>query len=151
MSGVARVRSQALSAEVLAGLRLTSAGLGIDLALPEDEPQEDASTGDVAPGRVLAIYSLSPQVSARAKVRLEQRHPTLTVMHREDKVATEGLLNMVRTADLLVVAIGSAKHAATDAIDANRPSGLPTLRHAFRGSTRIVEAVEDAIAEGVLT
>ena len=118
--------------------------------MPVDDAAPDAPQV-VRSGAIVGIYSLSPQVAARARQRLLAQHPELEVVHREDKVASEGLLSMARSADLLVVAIGSAKHSATDAINAHRPGSLPTLRHAFTGSTRIVEAVEDAIAEGLLS
>jgi hypothetical protein len=145
------LRGKPLPSEVREGLRLTGAALNTELDISySDEIESDDSVGVVRPGRVVGIYSLSPQVAARARDRLEQRHPELEVVHREDKVASEGLLSMVRGVDLLVVAIGSAKHAATDAIDAHRPESRPTLRHSFRGSTRIVEAVERSIADGVL-
>ena len=60
-----------------------------------------------APGRVVGIYSLSPQTAARARDRLTRRYPGIEVVHRDDKAASDGLLNMVRAADLLIVAIGS--------------------------------------------
>ncbi len=151
VTGVNPLRGQILPLEVREGLLLTGGSLNAALDVePADHAEVESVPHGVRPGRTVGIYSLSPQVAARARERLEKRYPNLKVIHREDKVATTGLLSMVQSADLLVVAIGSAKHAATDAIDAHRPKALPTLRHAFRGSTRIVEAVEGAIAAGTL-
>ncbi|WP_306764985.1 protein DpdD [Solirubrobacter soli] len=150
VTGVGPLGVRALPDEVREGLQITSDALHSDIEFDAIEAVEDHETAVVGQGRVVGIYSLSPQVAARARDRLTRRHPGLNVVHREDKVASEGLVSMVRSVDLLVVAIGSAKHSATDAIDAHRPPERPMIRHAFKGSTRIVEAVEREIAAGSL-
>lgn len=147
VTGLARLDSGALPSAVRDGLSLTAKNLGVSDVMPEvRSPEERPADAVDSSGKTVGIYSLSPQVLHRVNARLRQLVPGLKVVTNSDHVATPALVSMARSVDLMVVAIGSAKHSATGAIDANRPDELTTLRNAFRGSTRIVEAVLEAVA-----
>lgn len=100
---------------------------------------------DVLQGRVVGIYTLTPQVAVRAREAIQRRFPGVQVEVDSSYVSTPALEHLARTADYLLVSIRSAKHAATDAIDRHRPRELPTLVPRGRGSTRIVEALVAAV------
>lgn len=128
---------------VLDAARTTATALGLAQVLPALPEGAGAGVLDAATfdGTKVGLYSLTPQVLTRAKQLLERSMPGLEVVTNGDHVATPALTQMARTVDILVVAIGSAKHAATDAINAARPPDQATLRDAFKGSTRMVQAV----------
>jgi hypothetical protein len=56
-------------------------------------------------------------------------------------VATDRLGNLAHTADVFVVATRSAKHSATNHIQAQRPPHLPTVFAGGKGSTSLIRAV----------
>lgn len=146
--GLQRLRALGdLSPMVFDGARASAAALGLQDVLPAPQQDDGAAVLDVAAltGTTVGLYSLTPQVLTRAKQRLESLLPGIAVVTNDDHVATPALTQMARTVDVLVVAIGSAKHAATDAINAARPSNRTTLRDAFKGSTRMVQAVLDEL------
>lgn len=150
VAGLARLDTKSLSRDVREGISLTLTNLGVPEALPPPPaPDQTESLSDLT-GKTVGIYSLSPQVLIRVKDRLQRSYPALTIVTNSDHVATDALTSMAVSVELMIVALGSAKHAATGAIDAHRPDSLATRRHAFRGSTRIIEAVAEAIALGVL-
>lgn len=97
-------------------------------------------------GRLVGIYTLTPQVGIRAREAIERRFPGVRVEVNSSAVSTRGLEHLAATADYLIVSIRSAKHAATDAIDRHRPRELPTLIPRGRGSTRMVEALASVVA-----
>ena len=61
-------------------------------------------------------------------------------MLSHDKVATDALVDMARKCDLVVMAIASAKHAATNSIRSNR-GNRPTVNAAGKGSSSLIGAV----------
>lgn len=125
------------------GLRLVAGRLGLgDLLPPIAEVVEPTDTPHFdLTGKTIGIYSLTPPALVRAKERILTRYPAVDVITNGDHVATPALTDLAKSADLMIVALGSAKHAATDAISAARPTEALTVRGAFKGSTRIVEAV----------
>ena len=137
-----------VSRVTLAGLRASLAGIGADELVsavlePEDTP-DDAAGPDLA-GRTVGIYTLTPQVGVRAKQAIETRFPGVRVEVDSSYVSTPALEHLASTADFLIVSIRSAKHAATDAIDRCRPRHLPTIIPGGRGSSRMVEALVEAV------
>lgn len=114
------------------------------------EPENDAAGTEVLPdalaGRLVGIYTLTPQVAARASDAIERRFPGVRVEVDASRVDTPALAHLAASADYLVVSVRSAKHAATDAIERHRPPHLPTLVPRGRGSARIVEALLAAVA-----
>ena len=149
-SGVASLGDpHALDVISLDGLRLVAGRLGLGDLLPsvaEVVEADDAPDFDLT-GKTIGIYSLTPPALVRAKERILRRYPGVEVITNGDYVATPALTDLAKSADLMIVALGSAKHAATDAISAARPADSATVRGAFKGSTRIVEAVIAAVED----
>ena len=108
----------------------------LDVAAP---PRLDDETRLRLHDKVVGCYTLTPGVGDRVKRALESLIPGLTVVVNSDHVRTDALDHIARTADVMVVMLRSAKHAATDAIDRARPKDAVTLRLGCRGSTRVVE------------
>ena len=130
------------------GLRASLAAVGADglvAAVPESEVGDDDATGPDLAGRTVGVYTLTPQVGVRAKQVIEARFPGVRVEVDSSHVSTPALEHLAATADFLIVSIRSAKHAATDAIDRCRPRELPTIIPGGRGSSRMVEALLDAV------
>lgn len=92
---------------------------------------------------LVGLYTLSPQVGQRVKATLERLFPGMNVVVNEDHVRTDALDALAASADVMIVMLRSAKHAATGAISRVRPQHAPTLRLRCRGSTRIVQAFLD--------
>ena len=110
-------------------------------------PSADAEAVDLS-GRLVGIYTLTPQVGVRAREAIERRFPGVRVEVDSSPVSTRALEHLAASADYLIVSIRSAKHAATDAIDRHRPREMPTLIPRGRGSTRMVEALATAVGAG---
>lgn len=87
----------------------------------------------------VALYSLDSRALQRAKQVLESTAPGLKVQVTDAKVSTDLLVATVKSADLVVVAYRSAKHAATDAIRAARSGDLVYAEG--KGSSSLVRAV----------
>ena len=137
-----------VSRETRDGLRASLAGVGADdlvAVVPESEVGDDDATGPDLAGRAVGIYTLTPQVGIRAKQVIEARFPGVRVEVDSSHVSTPALEHLAATADFLIVSIRSAKHAATDAIDRCRPRELPTIIPGGRGSSRMVEALLEAV------
>jgi hypothetical protein len=87
------------------------------VASPADDPLVELSRASVA------LYSLTESALRQVKRILEDRYPGVKVSLNSNFVGTARLKQLARQADLFVVATASAKHAATEFIDANRPRG----------------------------
>jgi hypothetical protein len=111
----------------------------------EAEIRAEHISADVLDGRLVGIYTLSPQVAVRARDAIQRRFTGVRVEVDSSHVSTAALENLAATADYLIVSIRSAKHAATDAIERHRPRDLPTLIPRGRGSSRMVEALVTAV------
>ena len=97
-------------------------------------------------GKMMAIYTLTEAVGARAKALLERLFPKLDVRLNHDYGGTDKLKSLAREADYFVVATRSATHAATDFLKSHRPNGKSSLIYpAGKGSSSIVSAVLSAI------
>ena len=137
-----------VSASTLEALRSSVSAIGASQladaipATPERPVTEDAPSLD---GRLVGIYTLTPQVGVRAKQAIERRFPGVRVEVDSSHVSTPALEHLAASADYLIVSIRSAKHAATDAIDRCRPRTLPTIIPGGRGSSRMVEALVSAL------
>jgi hypothetical protein len=119
--------------------------LGLGELLPEEGTEEDAPV-DVR-GYKVGLYSLTETALRRAKETLMGAWPGLDVVTSSDMHATRELTNLARTATLMVVGIGSAKHSATDCIGDNRPSDKPTRKVSGKGSMAFVREVEEWLQE----
>jgi hypothetical protein len=119
--------------------------LGLGELLPDEGTEEDAPV-DVR-GYKVGLYSLTETALRRAKETLMGAWPGLDVVTSSDMHATRELTNLARTATLMVVGIGSAKHSATDCIGDNRPSDKPTRKVSGKGSMAFVREVEEWLQE----
>jgi hypothetical protein len=97
-------------------------------------------------GMTVAIYTLTDQAALRAREFLNRHFDDVTIELSNDHVATDRLGNLAQTSDIFVVATRSAKHAATNFIQAQRPSRLPTVFAGGKGSTSLIRAVLANIA-----
>ena len=114
------------------------------IRVPES-PAVGSSRDNPLSGELVGIYTLTERAARGAKDLLEGRFPGVTVKTNSDRVATTDLENLARSANLLVIAWQSAKHAATDAISRVRSRDLPTIYAAGTGRASIVRAVEETI------
>jgi hypothetical protein len=103
-------------------------------------------TATVPSGLTIALYSLEENALARATKILKQRHPGLAFLTASDHVASDNLKLAAQTADLFVIVDRAAKHAATDAIKAERRDGA-TRYATGKGSTSLIETVEAWLRE----
>ena len=95
----------------------------------------------------ICMYSLTDKALNRAKRVLQQSWPSLTIETISETVATDRLKNLSRNADLMVVGIGSAQHAATNCIQDNRPRNKKTIKINGKGATAFIEKVEEWLEE----
>ena len=112
------------------------------------ENQEQDEIANSLSNKVVAIYTLTERVGVRVKEILQKIYPDVTVLISNDKGGTDRLKNMARTADYFIVAWQSAKHAATEFISANRPSGLPVYYVQGKGSASFIRAIYEAVIRG---
>lgn len=150
-------RASRIDEVVLEGLRIGATALaGAELAertlpdRPEEETTAQDEVGRSLVGKTIAIYTLDPQVATRARDAILRRFPRVHVELDASLVSTPTLVNLARTADYFILAVRSAKHAATDAIGANRPPDLPLIWPRGRGSTRMVQALVEAVTRDAL-
>jgi hypothetical protein len=123
--------------------------LGLDLVahLPTDVAKADAGPADWH-GSV-GIYCLDTAVTRNAIRVLARILPNVEVDEVHDHVASEPLRALARRVDLLVVAWRVAKHAATDALRAERGT-RPLCFAAGTGSSSIVRAVIEFVTSELL-
>jgi hypothetical protein len=125
-----------------------AAELNLEHLLPtirEEVEIRDVPTREVR-GIVIGLYSLTESALQRAHDHVTRRWPGIEVVTRADHVASAELMNLARTADLMVVATRSAKHAATGFISDHRPPRLPTRYARGKGSASLVQEVEEWLA-----
>jgi hypothetical protein len=91
----------------------------------------------------VGLYSLTESALRQVKRILEKQYPGVKVSLNSDLVGTTRLKQLARQSDLFVMATASAKHAATEFIDANRPTSLPTLRAAGKGAASMIAALRN--------
>ena len=116
----------------------------LGLVVPQAELAEGAE--DVVKGLSLpanftvGLYSLDSGATRRAREVLLSQFDGIRISESHDKVSTESLRNIARSVDLMVVAVASAKHAATGAINDARGK-MPLLKAAGKGSSSLIRAV----------
>jgi hypothetical protein len=92
-------------------------------------------------GRKVGIYTLTEAVGRRVRNVLKSNAAGVQVMLNHDKVGSDRLRHLAKDVDILLVAVRSAKHAATDFIDANRPENKPTLICPGKGSASMIRTL----------
>lgn len=122
----------------------------LDGVRPEQEPDEEEGSESVAQrlrGKQIAIYTLTESASRRVSRFLRQEYDDVSVTVSNAHGGTDRLQKMARSADIFLVATRSAKHAATEFIDANRPSNKPTLFPVGKGSSSMLRKLFDYLEE----
>ena len=102
---------------------------------------------DVLKGQTVAIYTLTESAGDRAKKIIQQMFAEVEVLVNSDSVGSPALKSLSRRADWFLVSTRSAKHAATEFIKENRPTGKSELLYPVgKGASSIVGALLRAIA-----
>ena len=109
------------------------------------------TNGELLPnlsGRKVGIYTLTESAGWHAATALKRMFPGIDVRLNNDKVSTTSLVSLSRECERLIVATDSSKHAATDALKANRPKGADPLIYASgKGSSSIISALLNRLSE----
>lgn len=131
--------------------------LAADLGLRDivARPVRDAEDAAVAPqdapdprvlaGRRVAVYTLTAAAGRRVKQYVEHHFEEAMVDVTSETVCTERLRALSASADIFIVATRSAKHAATDCIQANRSADLATLYPDGAGSASMIRVLHEYI------
>ena len=115
-------------------------------------PPDDAAAAqvppagrDVAPRRLL-LYSLDKAVLARVSQSIRDVVPDADVQTSSDKVGNPRLRDLVRNADVVVIATRCATHAATGFINDHVPPSATVVYPDGAGSASMLRAVETLLA-----
>ncbi len=92
------------------------------------------------------MYTLTERAGRYLQQILAERAPDAKVHIAHDKVGTESLRQLARRADVFIMATASAKHAATEFIQANRPADLPLLRPRGKGMASMLHALQEFLS-----
>ncbi|HJQ12900.1 MAG TPA: protein DpdD [Gemmatimonadaceae bacterium] len=126
-------------------LQELAAELEISLVIPQQELLEPRETNEWAAlsGKKICLYSLNEAALRRATSVITRLSPNASTQSFHDLAGgSNALKTAARTADIFVVATGSATHAATTFIDSNRPSSATTLRTRGKGSSSILDTLQ---------
>jgi hypothetical protein len=112
-------------------------------APPRERAEVEVDPLAVLEGSSVAIYTLNDRAAQVTRELLVQRVPNVTVHVSNDQAGTTRLRDLARNADIFVMSIGSALHAATTFIEQHRPSGKPLLKTTRRskGSSGLIAAL----------
>ena len=120
---------------------------GVDEVFPvSPETHDEIADGNELADKTVAIYTLNGPVARRTGRLLEVLYPGVRVDIANDTVASQGLQELARRADVFVVCWRSATHAATEFIKRHRPGHALTLYAAGTGSSSILRSLQDAYA-----
>jgi hypothetical protein len=127
--------------------------IGVSDGIPEEELEPDS--GDAGTiwtslsGKKIAIYSLQESALRRTANVLRKLCPDARVDTFHDHVGGSSSLRAASsTSDIFVLAIGSAKHAATGFIEDRRPKELITLYARGQGSAGMLHALVQHLTVG---
>lgn len=128
--------------------------LGAELELSLIIPQQDAEEAEerrewtALNGKRISLYSLNEAALRRAITVIARLSPQANTRPFHDLAGgSNALKTAARTADIFVIATGSATHAATIFIDSNRPSKAITLRAKGKGSSSLLDSLQQHIRE----
>jgi len=118
--------------------------IGIDY--PSSEVDEGHASPTVDPltqlaDKSVALYTLTETAAGRARDIIQKRCPSCQVTLNHDKTGTTALQHLAQGADVFVMVTASAKHAATDFIEAHRSDKSTLLRVNAKGSSSILRAL----------
>lgn len=122
--------------------------LGHGDLLQQEQVSEEPESRDLR-GATAGLYGLNESRLERAKTILANapQSADLEVRTNSEKQASRELKALARTASLMVVGVGDAKHPATDCIKVERPSDRATSYVNGRGSMGYVVAVWEWLEE----
>jgi len=121
--------------------------IGLADTLTGIQPDHDDSAGtaqslaDRLAGQTVAIYTLTERIGRRAADIISSQFHDVRIQLAHDKVASDRLEQLSRNADVFIVNTWDAKHAATNAIQANRPESSVTLRPQSKSAGGVVRAI----------
>jgi hypothetical protein len=104
--------------------------------------QESAIVGRLS-GQSIAIYTLTERIGRRAAAVISSRFQDVRVHLVHDKASTDRLEQLARNADIFIVNTWDAKHAATNAIQANRSKDSVTLMPKSKSAGSLVRELYD--------
>jgi len=153
VAGVFRRWYRRIDAAQFALLRSLGEEIGVSDGLSEEEleplPGDAGTIWTSLIGKKIAIYSLQESALRRTSSILRKLCPGARVDTFHDHVGGSPSLRVASsTADIFILAIGSAKHAATGFIEGRRPKGLVTLYARGRGSAGILHALGQHLIAG---
>lgn len=144
---------QRLTRHVRADQRALLELLATDIGVPDRVaayiPHSEASTPTQSDplsalcSMSIAIYSLTERASRQVQQILETNYPGVKVSLSCDLAGTPRLKQLARRSELFVMVTGSAKHAATEFITANRPKDMPVLRPNGKGAASMLAAIRE--------
>lgn len=108
-----------------------------------EEPDRAADLADMS----VTIYTLTESAARQARNVLESRYPGVRVTLCHDHGTTRRLIQLARQSDIVVMATGSAKHAATACITSYRSREQLTLIPPGKGSASILRAIYAAFRD----
>jgi hypothetical protein len=111
---------------------------------PEERVAESATLAALS-GRRVGIYTLMAPAGRRAAEIIQQAAPGVEVRVFSTMVAEKRLLDWARTADIFVVCVHAAKHAATEAIKRARGGEL-LIEPRGKGSSAILTGLSASLA-----
>jgi hypothetical protein len=122
---------------------LNQSELLIDLRPVEESRATDETVprADQLNGKTVAIYTLTERIGRRAAQLIEHAFDGVRVQLLHDKVASDRLIQLANTAEVFIINTFDAKHAATHAISAHRPSQHKTLYPRGKSSVRLFDCV----------
>lgn len=96
---------------------------------PEESPETDNTVPrtDHLNDKTVAIYTLTERIGRRAAQLIERAFAGVKVHLLHDKVASGRLIQLAKSADIMIVNTWDAKHAATNGIKHNRATAALTL------------------------
>jgi hypothetical protein len=103
----------------------------------------ESSLSTMLENQLVAIYTLTESAGRRAKRIIESEFSGVRVETCHKKKTTDRLKNLARTADIFILAAGSAAHSATYGISSHRPSELGFVYPMGKGSSSILTALNN--------
>lgn len=132
-------------------LRSLGEEIGVIDGISEEEPEPNSGNADTIwtslSGKKIAIYSLQESALRRTASVLRKLCPGAHLDTFHDHVGGSPSLRAASSmADIFVLAIGSAKHAATTFIEVHRPKGSVTLYARGQGGAGLLNALGQHLA-----
>lgn len=113
----------------------------------QEEVNDNINIWEMLSGKTIGIYTLMESVSQRVRAILKSNNNEINVIINNEKSGSESLKNMVKSADILLVATSSAKHAATIFIEQHIDDNTLYLRPEGKGSSSMLNILQKNIAE----